>query len=90
MNKITLKKASLLSTHVDAKQGRDDFQQPHSCDFFSVLCPVAVRSSRVRSLFLNLGPYDGNNPDGMFPLFYKQVAWKLTLKSSVILRHLVK
>ena len=38
-------KASLFSTHFHAKQCRDGFHQPHSCDPSPVLCSVAFQSS---------------------------------------------
>ena len=81
-------KVSLLA-YSDAKQCRDSFQQPHSCDPFPVLCSVAFRSGSIRRLLLDLDPYGGNDPDGMFPLFYKQVTRELTSKLAVIFRHLV-
>ena len=62
-------KASLFSTHFDTKQCRDSFQQPHSCDPSPVLYSVAFRSSCIRSLLLDLDPFEENDPDGMFPLF---------------------
>ena len=73
-------KASLFSAHFDAKQCRGSFRQPHFCDLSPVLCSVAFRSSSIRRLLLYLDLYGGNDPDAMFPLFYKQVAWELTPK----------
>ena len=70
------KKASLFSVHFVAKQFRDGFHLPHSCGSSPVLCSVAFPSSFVRSLILDLDPYDGNDSDGVFPLLYKQVARK--------------
>ena len=35
---------------------------------------------------LDLDSYNENDPDGMFPLFYKQVALELAPKSAVIFR----
>ena len=66
------------------------FQQPHSCDTFPVLCSVAFQSSFNRRLLLELDPYGGNDLDGMFPLFYKQVARELAAKLAIIVRHLVQ
>ena len=70
-------KASLFSAHFDDKQCRDGFQQLHSCDPSPVLCSVAFWSSSIRSFFLDLNSNSGNDLDGMFPLFYKQVAQEL-------------
>ena len=83
-------KASLFSAHFNAKQCRDISQQPHSCEPSPVLCSVVFRSSFIRSLLVDLDPYCGNNPDGMFPLFSKQVARELAPKLAVFFRHLVK
>ena len=62
-------KASLFLEHFDAKQRRDSFQQPHSCDPSPVLYSVVFRSSFIRRLLLDPDPYGGNNPDSMFLLF---------------------
>ena len=80
----------LFSTHCDAKQCRDSFQQPHSCDLSPLLCAVAFRSSFVCSLLLDLDPYSKNYPDGLCPLFYKQVAQEVAPKLTAIFSHLVK
>ena len=80
----------LFSAHVDAKQWRDSFQQPHSCEPFSVLNSVAFWSSSIRSLLLDLNLYGGTNPDSMFLLFCKQEARELAPKLAVMFRHLVK
>ena len=61
----------------NAKQCRDSFQQPYFCDPSPVICSVAFWSRFVHSLLLDLDSYDGNNPDGMLILFYKQVAREL-------------
>ena len=64
------KKASLFSAHSGAKQRRDSFQHPYSCDSCPVLCSVAFRFSFVCSLLLDLDPNGGNDPNGMFSHFY--------------------
>ena len=79
--------------HFDAKQWRNNLQQPHSCDPYSVLCSVAFRSSLVRSLLLDLNPHGENAPDEMFPQnvpLHKPVAWELAPKLAIISRHLVR
>ena len=55
-----------------------------------MLGSVAFRSRFVRSLLLDLDIYGRNDPDEMFPLFYKQVARNLVPKLAVIFNHLVK
>ena len=83
-------KTLLFLAHFDAKQFRYRFQQPHSCHPSPILCSVAFRSSFIRSLLLGLVPYGRCDPDGMFTLFYKQVAGDLASKLAVIYKHLVK
>ena len=55
-----------------------------------MLHSVAFRSSFVHSRLLDLNPYGGNAPDGIFPLFYKPVAWELASKLALIFRRLVR
>ena len=81
---------TLFSVYLDGKQCRDSFQQAHSCDPSSVLCFVAFQSSFICRLLLDLDSYGGNDPDGMVPLFYKQMNQELVPKMTVIFRHLVK
>ena len=83
-------KACLFSAPFDTKQCSDSFQRAHFCDPSPVLCSVAFRSISISSLLLDLDPCGGNDPDGMFPLYYKQVARELEPKLAVIFRHLVK
>ena len=63
-------KASLLSADFDAKQYRDSFWQLRSCDTSPVMCSVVFQSSSIPRLLLDLDPCGGNNPEGVFPLFY--------------------
>ena len=76
----------MFSVHFDAKQCRDCFQQPHACDppWYCVLFSFICR------LLLELDPYSGNAPDGMFPLLYRQVTWERAPKFVVSFRHLVR
>ena len=83
------KKAPLFSAHLDAKQCRNSFQQPYSCDPCPMYRSVAFRSSFVFRLPLDPDPYVVNDLGGMFPLFYKQVAWELVPKLAVIFRQWV-
>ena len=80
----------MFSAHFNAKHFRDSFQQPHPCDPSPVLCSVAFRSSFIRRLLLDLYLYGGNDSDGRFPLFYRQVARELAPKLAEIFRHLVR
>ena len=50
----------------------------------------AFRSSEVRCLLLDLDPYGGSDPLGMFPLFLRRTADDLVLRLSVVFQRLVR
>ena len=83
------KKASLFSPHFDDKQCKDSFQLLHFSDSSPVLCFVAFQYNSICSLLMNLDLYSGN-PDGMFPLFFKQLTREFAPKLAVIFRQSVK
>ena len=58
-------KADLLSDHFD----RESVDLPLTCHPSPCLTSFAFRSSEVRHLSLDLDPYGGSDPLGMFPLF---------------------
>ena len=62
-------KADLLSDHFDSKQSREAVNLPLTCQPSPSLTTFAFRSSEVRRLLLDLDPYGGTDPLGMFPLF---------------------
>ena len=62
-------KADLLSDHFDSKQSRKAVDIPLICHSSPCLTTFAFRSSEVRRLLLDLHPYGGTDPLGMFPLF---------------------
>ena len=66
-------KADLLSDHFDSKQSREGVDLPLTCHPSPSLTTFAFRSSEVRRLLLDLDPYGGTNPLGMFPLFLKEL-----------------
>ena len=76
-------KADLLSDHFDSKQSREDVDLPLNCHPSSSLTTFEFRSSEVRRLLLNLDPYGGTDPLGMFPLFLKRTADVMALRHSV-------
>ena len=65
-------KADLLSDHFDGKQSRGSVDLPFTCHPSPSLTSFAFKSSEVRGLLLDLGPYGGSDPLGMFPLFLKR------------------
>ena len=66
--------ADLLSDHFDSKQYREAVDQPLTCHPSPSLTTFAFRSSEVRRLLLDLDPYGGTEPLGVFPLFLKRTA----------------
>ena len=62
-------KADMLSDHFDSKQSREAVDLPLTCHPSSCFTTFAFRSSEVRRLLLDLDPYVGTDPLGMFPLF---------------------
>ena len=67
-------KADLLSDHFDGKQSRESLDLPLTCHPSQSLTCFAFRSSEVRRLMLDLDPYGGSDPLGMFPHFLKRTA----------------
>ena len=62
-------KADLLSDHFDGKHSRESVDLPLTCHPSPRLTSFAFRSSEVRRLLMDLDPYVGSDPLGMFPLF---------------------
>ena len=83
-------KADLLSDHFDGKQSRESVDLPLTCHPSPCLTSFAFRSSEVRRLLLDLYPYGGSDPVGMFPLFLKRTADVLAPRLSVVFRRLVR
>ena len=67
-------KADLLSYHFDSKQSREAVDLSLTCHLAPSLTSFALRSSKVRHLLLDLDPYGGTDPLGMFHLFLKRAA----------------
>ena len=64
-------KADLLSYNFDNKQAREAVDLPLICHPSPSLTTFAFNSSEVRRLLLDLDPYGGTDPLGMFPIFLK-------------------
>ena len=80
-------KADLLSDHF--KQSREADDLPFTCHPSPSLTTFALRSSEVKSRLLDLDPYGGTNPVGMFPLFLNRTADVMALVK-VVFRRLVR
>ena len=66
-------KADELSDHFDSKQSSEAVDLPFTCYPSPCLTTLAFRSRVVRRLLLDLDPYGGTDPLGMFPLFLKGI-----------------
>ena len=66
-------KADLLSDHFNGKQSRASVNLPLTCHQSQRLTFFALRSSEVRRLLLDLDPYGGSDPFGMFALFLRKL-----------------
>ena len=79
----SLGKADLLSDHFDSRQSRE-YPLLVTCHSSPSLITFAFRSSEVKRLRLDLDPYGGTDPLGMFPLFLKRTADVLAPRLSVV------
>ena len=76
-------KAEKLSDHFDSKQSREAVDLPLICHPSPGLTTFAFGSSEVRRLLLDLDPYGGTDPLGMFPHFFKRTADAMAPRLSV-------
>ena len=67
-------KADLLSDYFDSKQSREAVDLQLTCHPSPSLTNFAFKSSEARRLLLDLDPYGGTDPLGMFPPFLKRTA----------------
>ena len=84
----TVGTAYLLSDHIDSKQSRESVDMSFTCHpshFTS-----AFRLSKVRRLLLDLNPYAGTDPLGMFSLFLKITADVLAIRLSALFQLLFR
>ena len=83
-------KADLLSDYFDSHQSREAVDLQLICHPSPSLTTFAFRSREVRRLLLDLDPYGGPDPLGMFPLFLKRTADVMAPRLSVVFRRLVR
>ena len=76
-----------MSDHYDSKQSRDAVDLSLTCHPPSSLTTFAM-SREVSRLQLDLDPYGGTDPVGMFPLFLKRTADVIAPRLSVEFRWL--
>ena len=67
-------KADLLSDYFDSKQSREAVVLSLTCHQSPSLTTFTFWSREVRRLLLDLDPYGGIDPVGMFPLLLKRTA----------------
>ena len=79
-------KADRLSDHFDSKQSMEDVDLLLTCPPSPSLTTFAFRSIEVRRLLLDLDPYGGTDPLGMFPIFHKRTADVMPPHLSVVFR----
>ena len=73
----------------DSKQSREAVDLPLTYNPSPSFTTFAFRSSEVRRLLLDLDPYGGTDPLGMFPLFLKRTD-VMAPRLSVVFRRLVR
>ena len=78
--------ADLRSDNFDSKQPREAVDPPLTCHPSSSLTTFSFRSREVRRLLLDLDPYGGTDPLGMFTIFLKRTANVITHHLSVVFR----
>ena len=83
-------KADLLSDHFDSKQSRESADLLVTCHQSPTLITFAFRSNEVKRLLLDLDPYGGTDPLGMFPLFLKRTDDVRAPHLSVVFRRLLR
>ena len=70
---LVCESVGLLSYHFDSKQSREAVDLPLTCLLSPSLTTFAFRSIEVRRLLLDLDPYVGTHPLGMFHLLLKEL-----------------
>ena len=83
-------KADLPSNNVDSKQCREAVDLQLTCHPSPSLTTFAFGSREVGRLLLDLDPYGGTDPLGMFPIFLKKTADIMAPRLSVVFRRLVR
>ena len=87
---VSVGKAYLLLDHFDSKQSTEAVDLPLTCHPSPSLTTFAFRSREVRRLLLDLDPYGGTDPLGMFPLFLKRTADVMAPHLCVVFRRLAR
>ena len=83
-------KADLLSDHFESKQSTEAVDLPLTCYPSPSFTTFSFRLTEVRRLLLDLDPYGGTDPLGMFPIFLKRITDVMAPRLSVVFRRLVR
>ena len=83
-------KAAPFADVFDSKQSNDSLIMPHPIFPEAELTTFAFCSGEVKKLLLELDPYGGAGPDGIFPTFFIKTANYLAPKIYTVLRKLVR
>ena len=83
-------KADMLSDHYRSKQSRESVDLQLNCHPSPSVINIVCRSSETRRLLLELDPYGGTDPLGMFFLFLKRSADFMASRLSVVFRWFVR
>ena len=89
-NYLLYGKTDLLSDHFDSKVSREAVDLPLTCHPSPSLTTFAFRSREVWRLLLDLNPYCGTDPLGMFPRFFKRTTDVMAPLLGVVFRRLVR
>ena len=82
--------ADLLPDNFNSKKSREAVDLPLTCHPSASLSTFAFRSREVRLLLLDMDPYGGTDPLGMFPLFLKRTADIMGPHLGVVFRRIVR
>ena len=83
-------KADLLSDHFDSKKSREAVDLLLTWHPSPSFTTFTFRSSEMRCLLLDLDPYGGTDPLGIFPIFLRRTADVMASRLSVVFWHLVR
>ena len=83
-------KADLLSDHFGSKKSREAVDLLLTCHPSPSFTTFTFRSSEMRRLLLDLDPYGGTDPMGIFPIFPRRTADVMASHLSIVFWQLVR
>lgn len=85
-----LEKARIFAANFNSKQSSESIHLPHGCHQLPRFNSISFRSSEIKYLLSNLDEFGGTDPNGLFPLFLKRLAPRLSPKLAVVFRILIR